>query len=53
MITKDKRGWSYDMNDYEIDESSIATPTIIFEASICFVVTLQRGQLQNNLMEHI
>lgn len=42
MITKNERGGSYDMDEYETIESSIATPTVTPKEPTGFTVILQR-----------
>jgi hypothetical protein len=63
MIIEDEHGGSYDVDDYETVESSIAAPTVICEAPRGFAAILQRevalhtnlvhDWLQNNLIDHI
>lgn len=59
----DEHGGSYDVDEYEIVETSITIPTITLEAPMSFAVIFHReatiltspihNQLQNNLMEYI
>lgn len=63
MIIKYEHRGSYDVNNYEIVESYVATPNIIHEALAGFTTifeskasihdSLLHDELQDNLMKHI